>query len=253
MHCLLVGPTATGKSLCAFEAFERARARKAVFVLEGHESLKEFDLLGGYVPDGEGGFTWRDGVLVEAMKAGGYLFIDEANRMTTRTLNVLLGALSRGAVVLTEHGSEEVTAQGGFQVVMAMNLGRGYAVNALDTALLNRFASVLEFHYLPAKEEEELLVGETGVEAEVARTMVKVANETRRLKRAKELSGEITPRGLFAWAIKLKARGGDLLQGLKGAARVTWMHQVAGTDADGYLREDTMNMLLELIAAHTPR
>jgi len=253
MHCLLVGPTATGKSLCTFEAFERTKARKAVFVLEGHESLKEFDLLGGYVPDGEGGFTWRDGVLVEAMKAGGYLFIDEANRMTTRTPNVLLGVLSRGAVVLTEHGSEDVTAQEGFQVVMAMNLGRGYAVNALDTALLNRFQVVLEFRYLPAAEEVELLVAETGVDREVARTMVKVANETRRLKRAKELSGEITPRGLFAWATKLKARGGDLLQGLKGAARVTWMHQVAGTDADGYLREEVMNMLLELIAAHTPR
>jgi hypothetical protein len=25
MHCLLVGPTATGKSLCAFEAFERTK------------------------------------------------------------------------------------------------------------------------------------------------------------------------------------------------------------------------------------
>jgi hypothetical protein len=31
------------------------------------------------------------------------------------------------------------------------------------------------------------------------------------------------------------------------------MHQVAGTDADGYLREDTMNMLLDLIEAHTPK
>jgi nitric oxide reductase NorQ protein len=254
MHCLLVGPTATGKSLCAFEAFERTRLKKPVFVIEGHESLKEFDLLGGYTPDGKGGFAWRDGVLVQAMKAGGYLFIDEANRMPIRTLNILLGVLSRGAVVLTEHGSEEVKARKGFQVVMAMNLGRGYAVNALDTALLNRFACVLEFRYLPAKEEEELLVKETGIDPEIARIMVKVANETRRLKRNKELSGEITPRGLFAWATKFKAKGGkSVLQRLKTAAKVTWMHQVAGTDADGYLREDAMNMLLDLIEAYTPK
>ena len=254
MHCLLVGPTATGKSLCAFEAFERTSVKKPVFVIEGHESLKEFDLLGGHTPDGTGGFTWNDGVLIQAMKAGGYLFIDEANRMPTRTLNILLGVLSRGAVVLTEHGSEEVRVRDSFQVVMAMNLGKGYAINTLDTALLNRFSSVLEYRYLPPKEEEGLLVSETGLHPDIAHTMVKVANETRSLKRNKELSGEITPRGLFAWATKFGAkRGNTVLPRLKAAARVTWMHQVAGTDADGYLREDTMNRLLDLIEAHTPR
>jgi len=254
MHCLLVGPTATGKSLCAFEAFERAKVKKPVFVIEGNESLKEFDLLGGYVPDGKGGFKWNDGVLVRAMKAGGYLFIDEANRMPTRTLNVLLGVISRGAIVLTEYGSEEIRAKEGFQVVMAMNLGKGYSVNTLDTALLNRFGTVLEFRYLLPKEEEELLINQTGIELEIAHIMVKVANETRRLKRNKELSGEITPRSLFAWATKFKAKKGDsVLARLKASAKVTWMHQVAGTDADGYLREDAMNMLLNLIEAYTPK
>src|SRR5262249_11860390 len=110
MHAMLVGPTATGKSLCAAEAFVRARAQRSVFAIEAHESLREFDLLGGYTPDGKGGFVWRDGVVVQAMRAGGYLLVDEANRMPTRTLNVLLGVLSRGAVVLTENGSEEVVA-----------------------------------------------------------------------------------------------------------------------------------------------
>jgi len=254
MNCLLVGPTATGKSLCAFEAFDRKKSKKPVFVIEGHESLKEFDLLGSYTPDGRGGFVWRDGVLVQAMKAGGYLFIDEANRMPTRTLNILLGVLSRGALVLTEHGSEEVKVKKGFQVVMAMNLGRGYAVNTLDTALLNRFSSVLEFRYLPPREEEDLLVKESGISPEIARIMIKVANETRRLKRNKELSGEITPRGLFAWATKFKAKKEKpVLYRLKAGAKVTWMHQVAGTDSDGYLREDTMNMLFDLIEAHTPK
>lgn len=254
MHCLLVGPTASGKSLCAFEAFERTKGKKPVFVIEGNESLKEFDLLGGYTPNGTGSFTWNDGVLVKAMRADGFLFIDEANRMPTRTLNVLLGVLSRGAIVLTEHGSEEVEVSNGFQVVMAMNLGRGYSVNTLDTALLNRFPCVLEYRYLMPEEEEVLLTNETGIDRDIARTMVKVANETRRLKRNKELSGEITPRGLFAWATKFKVKDGkNILPRLKAAARVTWMHQVAGTDTDGYLREDTMNQLLDLIEAHTPR
>jgi MoxR-like ATPase len=251
MHCLLVGPTATGKSLCAMEAFEFTTEGKPVFVIEGHESLREFDLLGGYTPDGDGSFTWNDGVLLRAMRTGGFLLIDEANRMPTRTLNVLLGVLSRNAVVLTEHGSEEVDAQEGFQVVMAMNLGQGYAVNALDRALLDRFPCVLEFRYLPSLEEEELLMAETGIDRIAARIMVKVANETRRLRRNRELSGELTPRGLFAWAKKFQVKRGALLDRLQDAASTTWLHQVAGVDADGYLREDTSASLLSLIEAHT--
>lgn len=250
MHCLLVGPTATGKSLCAFEAFDRTEQGKAVFVIEGHESLREFDLLGGHVPDGAGAFVWADGVLAKAMRRGALLFVDEANRMPTRTLNVLLGVLSRGAVVLTERGSEEIEAAPGFQVVMAMNLGQGYAVNALDRALLDRFSCILEFRYLQPQEEEDLLVRETGLQASVARTMVKVAGETRRLRRNRELSGELTPRGLFAWARKFQAKRGSLLDRLQDSARVTWLHQVAGVDADGYLREDVASTVLSLVEAH---
>ena len=253
MHCLLVGPTATGKSLCAVEAFDRTTEGKPVFVIEGHESLREFDLLGGYNPDGGGGFTWYDGVLVLAMRAGGFLFIDEANRMPTRTLNVLLGVLSRGAVVLTEQGSEEVEAEEGFQVAMAMNLGQAYAVNTVDRALLDRFPCVLEFHYLSSRDEEELLVDETGIDRDAARILVKVANETRKLRKNRELSAELTPRGLFAWARKFQVKKGSLLDRLQDAASVTWLHQVAGIDADGYIKEDASASLLSLIEAHTAR
>jgi MoxR-like ATPase len=222
-------------------------------VIEGHESMKEFDLLGGYVPEGKDKIIWHDGVLVQAMRSGSFLFIDEANRMPTRTLNVLLGVLSRGAVVLTEHGSEEVVAQPAFQVVMAMNLGRGYAVNTLDEALLNRFPITLEYRYLPPKEEVELLVAETGLSREVAETMVKVAEETRAKRKNHELLGEITPRGLIAWAQKLKGKSGELATLLQHTAKVTWMHAVAGVDADGYLRDDLVAELYILIESHAPR
>ena len=252
-HCLLVGPTSTGKSLCALEAFKMTTPDKPVFIIEGHESMKEFDLLGSHVPEGKNHFPWHDGMLVKAMRAGAFLFIDEANRMPTRTLNILLGVLSRGAVVLTEHRSEEVIAQPGFQVVLAMNLGHGYAVNQLDPALLNRFPVTLEYRYLPIKEEIELLVSLTGIEERIAQVMVKVAQETRAKKKTHELSGEITPRGLLAWAQKIKGKTGDLPAVLQHAAKVTWMHSVAGIDSDGYLKDEIVSELLILIESHTPR
>jgi len=253
MNAILIGPTATGKTLCVHEAVERLRRPRPMFTLEGHESLREHDLLGCYVPVGANDYRWRDGVVVQAMKAGGILFVDEANRMTTRTLNVLLGIISRRAVVLTEHGSEEVRAKEGFAVILAMNLGRGYAVNVLDTALVNRFQVMLDFRYLPPAEEVDLVVAHTGIAREIAGILVKVANETRARRRNHELSGEITPRQLFAWAEKWRARReDDLLSALQAAARVTWLPAVVGTDAAGYVREDLTAEMMTLIEAHTP-
>jgi MoxR-like ATPase len=178
--------------------------------------------------------------------------------MPTRTLNVLLGILSRQAVVLTEHGSEEVRAKAGFTVVMAMNLGRDYAINRLDRALVNRFEVTLEYRYLPPMEEKDLLIELTGIDPKIAETMVKVAGETRLKRRNKELSGELTPRGLIAWANKVKTRllqsdGRNLANILKATAKVTWIHSVAGVDADGYLRDDVANELLVLVGSHTRR
>jgi MoxR-like ATPase len=254
-NCLLIGPTGTGKSLCVLEAAERLPRPRRLFVIEGHSSLKEFDLLGGYVPDGSGGFVWRDGIVTQALREdGSVLFIDEANRMPARVLNVLLGVISRGAVVLTEHGSEEVLASDDFCVVMASNLGKGYHVESYDAALISRFPTVLEFHYLPAREEEQLLRERTGVDKEAAKIMVKVANETRRLKRSHELSGCVDLRGLIAWATKHLARKEeDLLERLKTSAKITIMYGVCGTDNEGYIREDAMTVVLSLIEAHTPK
>jgi MoxR-like ATPase len=255
MNCLLIGPTGTGKSLCVFEAAERLTCPRKLFVIEGHSSLKEFDLLGGFVPDGNGDFDWKDGIVTRSLREdGALLFIDEANRMPARVLNILLGVISRRAVVLTEHGSEEVEASDGFCVVLASNLGKGYHVETYDAALVSRFPVVMEFNYLLAKEEEELLRERTAVGALEARVMVKVANETRRLKRGHELSGCLDLRGLTAWASKLTIRKEkDLLARLTASARITFMYSVCGTDSEGFIREDAMTIVLSLIEAHTPK
>ena len=250
MHCLLVGPTATGKSLCTIEAFAHTDPERPVIIIEGHESMREADLLGSVIPF-EGHFKWVDGTLTEAMRKGAFWFGDEFNRMPMRTQNVLLGILSRGAVRLTENGNEEVFAAPGFQAVIAMNLGKAYAVNGRDRALMSRFDCKLQYTYLPSAQEERLLISKAGIDATVARKMVRVANETRKLRKERQLEAEIDPRGLFAWARKCKAHGAYDVKTMVQAAEVTWMLDVAGTDADGYLHEENAGTLRSLIEAHS--
>ena len=66
-------------------------------------------------------------------------------------------------------------------------------------------------------------------------------------RKNKELAGELTPRGLVAWARKYQEKaandGKDTLALLKAAAKVTWMPYVAGTDADGYVRDDGVSVI----------
>ena len=280
MHAILTGPRGTGKSLCAVEAV--GFAHKELLTVEGHESLQPVDMLGGYVPESResadpyelqaeiacliatgdaAGLTsgsryrWADGPLTTAMRKGRVLLVDEANRMPGKTLNVLLGALSRRAVVLTEQGSEEVTAAGGFTVVLAMNLGKGYLINQVDPALADRFPVTLEFGYLEPADEAALVRERTGIDLKVARWIVQVAGETRAMRRNRQFAADITPRGLIAWAeLCGKALTGatDAGRVLADTAAISWIPGVAGRDADGQVIDENRQLLLQMIANHRP-
>ena len=251
--------------------------------VEGHEAMQPVDLLGGYVPDRSAEadpfalqaelacrlaagsdleavspaarYAWADGPLTQAMRQGQVLFVDEANRMPGKTLNVLLGAISRRALVLTEHGSREVRAAAGFMVLMAMNQGQGYLVNPIDAALADRFPVTLEFDYLEPKDEAALLRRRTGLPATVATWMVRVAQETRALRRTRQLPADMTPRGLMAWAelAREPLQGpGDAGRILADAALMSWLPGVAGRDSDGRVADETRDLLLQMVANHRP-
>ena len=281
LHAMLVGPRGTGKSLCATEASRYAH--RELRTVEGHEAMQPVDLLGGYVPDqttaadpfalqaelacrlavgddleavgASARYTWADGPLTQAMRQGQVLFVDEANRMPGKTLNVLLGAISRRALVLTEHGSREVQATEGFMVVMAMNQGQGYLVNPIDAALADRFPMTLEFDYLEPKAEARLVRQRTGVPAKVATWMARVAQETRSLRRTRQLPADMSPRGLLAWGdlVTEPLQGaGDPGRILADAALLTWLPGVAGRDSDGRVNAETRDLLLQMVANHRP-
>ena len=281
LHAMLVGPRGTGKSLCATEASRYAH--RELRTVEGHEAMQPVDLLGGYVPDRSAAadpfalqaelacrlavgsdleaagpaarYAWADGPLTQAMRQGQVLFVDEANRMPGKTLNVLLGAISRRALVLTEHGSREVRAAAGFMVLMAMNQGQGYLVNPIDAALADRFPVTLEFDYLEPKDEASLLRRRTGLPATVATWMVRVAQETRALRRTRQLPADMTPRGLMAWGelAREPLRGpGDPGRILADAALMSWLPGVAGRDSDGRVADETRDLLLQMVANHRP-
>jgi MoxR-like ATPase len=119
---LLEGPPGTSKSTMLRAITEHWGVP---FVLvEGNAELTPARLVGhhnparvlaeDYSPD-----NFVPGPLVEAMRTGGFLYIEELNRAPEDTLNVLLGAMAERAVTVPRVGT--MTAEPTFRVLASMN------------------------------------------------------------------------------------------------------------------------------------
>jgi len=179
-HLLLEGPVGVGKTTVALAVCTHLR-RDTVRV-DGDDRYSESKLTGWFDPplvlqQGYREESFFAGPLVEAMREGRVLFINELNRMPESVQNVLLPALDEGLVQVPHIG--EVRAAGGFQVVATQNPVEYVATGHLSEALRDRFEH-LALDYQSAAEEEAIVAVETGSDdVALMRTAVRLTRATR--------------------------------------------------------------------------
>uniref|UniRef100_A0A914HG94 Midasin n=1 Tax=Globodera rostochiensis TaxID=31243 RepID=A0A914HG94_GLORO len=145
---LLVGETGCGKTTAVHQFGH-------LLSINCHERTDAADLLGSIRPitadddgGGVGGFRWRDGIVLQAMRRGQRLLIDEISLAPDSVLERLNSLLEpQRAILLTDAGAqsggdETVTAADGFQLVATMNPGNDHGKKELSKALRNRFTEV---------------------------------------------------------------------------------------------------------------
>jgi MoxR-like ATPase len=136
---LLEGPPGTSKSTL-LRAITSEWGIPLVFV-EGNADLTPARLVGhhnparvlreDYSPD-----NFVDGPLVEAMRHGGFLYIEEFNRAPEDTLNTLLTAMAERRIAVPRVG--EVVAAGTFRVIASMNPYDNIGTTRLSTSVHDR-------------------------------------------------------------------------------------------------------------------
>jgi len=180
-HLLLEGPVGVGKTTVALAVCGHL-GRDTVRV-DGDDRYSESKLTGWFDPplvlqQGYREESFFPGPLVEAMREGRVLFINELNRMPESVQNVLLPALDEHLLQVPHIG--EVHAAPGFLVVATQNPVEYIATGHLSEALRDRFEH-LALPYQSAAEEEAIVVAETGcADADLVRTAVRLTRATRR-------------------------------------------------------------------------
>ena len=136
---LLEGPPGTSKSTL-LRAITAEWDVPLVFV-EGNADLTPAKLIGHHNParvlrEDYSADNFVDGPLLEAMREGGFLYIEEFNRAPEDTLNTLLTAMAEREVAVPRVG--RVTARPTFRVIATMNPFDNVGTTRLSTSVHDR-------------------------------------------------------------------------------------------------------------------
>jgi MoxR-like ATPase len=136
---LLEGPPGTSKSTL-LRAITAEWGIPLVFV-EGNADLTPAKIVGHHNParvlrEDYSPENFVDGPLVEAMREGGFLYIEEFNRAPEDTLNTLLTAMAERRIAVPRVG--EVIARDTFRVIASMNPYDNIGTTRLSTSVHDR-------------------------------------------------------------------------------------------------------------------
>lgn len=154
---VLEGPPGTSKSTL-LRAITQVEGKRLFFV-EGNADLTPSKLVGHHSPSqvlsgGYGPESFLPGPLPSAMTEGGFLYIEELNRVPEDTLNVLITAMAERELTIPRFGV--VRAQPGFRVIAAMNPFDNIGTGRLSGALTDRLCRV-RLAYQSEKDERKIV------------------------------------------------------------------------------------------------
>lgn len=175
---MVKGPTGCGKS--RFVEYMAWKLQRPLITVACNEDMTASDLVGRYLLE-DGGTRWLDGPLTTAARIGAICYLDEIVEARADTTVVIHPLTDHRRVLPLDKKGELVRAHPDFQLVISYNPGYPSLMKDLKPSTKQRFAA-FDFDYPEAEAEARILVGETGIDTERARALVKIAEAARALK-----------------------------------------------------------------------
>ncbi|KAI9841030.1 MAG: AAA ATPase midasin [Sclerophora amabilis] len=201
---LLQGPTSSGKT-SLIEYLAKLTGNKFVRINNhDHTDLQEY--LGSYVSGEDGQIQFQEGLLVEALRQGHWIVLDELNLAPTDILEALNRLLDDNRELLIPETQEVVRPHPNFMLFATQNPPGLYGGRkVLSRAFRNRF---LELHFddIPENELETILRERSQIAPSFCVKIVTVYKELSILRQSNRLFEQrdsfATLRDLFRWALR---------------------------------------------------
>ena len=178
MPMMLKGPTGCGKT--RFVEYIAWKLGKPLVTVACNEDMTASDLVGRFLLDANG-TRWQDGPLTMAARFGGICYLDEVVEARQDTTVVIHSLTDARRILPLEKKGEIVEAHPDFQVVISYNPGYQSLMKDLKQSTKQRFGA-LDFNYPEHEVEAEIVTHESGVELDVAKKLVHIAEHARNLK-----------------------------------------------------------------------
>lgn len=229
---LIKGPTGCGKS--RFINHMAARLTRKLYTVACHDDLTAADLVGRHLI-GDGTTVWNDGPLTRAVREGAICYLDEVVEARKDTTVVLHPLTDDRRILPIERTNELLHAPKDFMLVVSYNPGYQNLLKGMKPSTRQRFVA-LRFGYPSPELEQEIVIGETGIDAMTAKRLVSLGNALRALK-DHDLEEAASTR-LLVYAATLIHGGYDAVE----ACRASLVESL--TDD-----EETANALMEVVTA----
>ena len=174
---LLKGPTGVGKS--RFVEYMSYKLQRPLISIACHEETSSTDLIGRYIIKGAE-TVWIDGPLTRALKEGALLYMDEIAEARPDVIVAIHPLTDHRRQLYLDKTGQTVEGHPDFMFVASFNPGYQKGFKDLKPSTRQRFVS-LSFEYPSADLEKEIIMGETGIEADMAAALVKIGNKIRNL------------------------------------------------------------------------
>ncbi|XP_042842742.1 midasin [Panthera tigris] len=199
---LIQGETSVGKtSLIRWLA---AATGNHCVRINNHEHTDIQEYIGCYTSDSSGKLVFKEGILIDAMRKGYWIILDELNLAPTDVLEALNRLLDDNRELLITETQEVVKAHPRFMLFATQNPPGLYGGRkVLSRAFRNRFVE-LHFDELPSSELETILHKRCSLPPSYCSKLVKVMLDLQSYRRSSSVfagkQGFITLRDLFRWA-----------------------------------------------------